>query len=76
MAKTLDGALIRIKGTTVITNVRYCTDANGHMEVVTDMYPGVEDFVTDDNPYGDCFGLDKIELRRPNGDWYTPTFKY
>ena len=79
MSKSLDGKTIRIKGTTVTTTVRYCTDADGYLTVVTEMndltHPEAKQFVTEVNPYGDMCPLDMIELRHPNGGWYTPEFR-
>lgn len=84
MAKSLDGQTIRIKGSDVTTKVRYCTEENGQLCAVTEMsclhandnsYPGAAQFVSEDNPYADCFPLDQIELRKPDGTWYTPNFR-
>ena len=64
---SLDGKTIRIKGSDVVTKVRYCSiDDNGEARVVTEMsclhegdnsYPGAAQFVSEDNPYADFFKL-------------------
>ncbi len=64
MKKTLDGKQVRIKGTDKVLKVRFCTmDENLGPCVVTSFSGKVnEQFVTDDNPYGDLFPLDQIEV--------------
>ncbi len=85
MSKSLDGKTIRIKGTDVVTKVRYCSiDDNGEPRVVTEMscvndmdneWPEARQFVTEDNPYADFFKLDQIEVQKPDGTFYTPNFR-
>ena len=62
--RTLDGKQIRIKGSDVTLKVRFCTmDENLGPCVVTSFSGKVnEQFVTEDNPYGDLFPLDQIEV--------------
>ena len=83
--KTLDGRRIRIKGSDVVTRVRFCSrDDDGNSRVVTEMsclnssddsYPGARQFVSESNPYADFFLLDEIELQKGDGTWYSPEFK-
>lgn len=71
-SRSLDGKQIRIKGTDVTTKVRFCCYAdNLGACVVTEMscinfgdwkYPQARQFVTGDNPYGDLFPIDQIEV--------------
>lgn len=84
MSKSLDGKTIRIKGTDVTTKVRYCTDIGNGPRVVTELWyhpedpardPNIVELLTEDNTYGDEWPLDMIEIRKPDGTWYTPKFR-
>jgi hypothetical protein len=83
--RNLDNSTIRIKGTDVVTKVRFCSaDDDGVTRVVTEMscvhendsdYPGAAQFVCEDNPYADFFKLDQIEVSDGKGGWHSPNFK-
>lgn len=83
MSKSLDGQTVRIKGTDVVTTVRYCTNVSGRPQAVVDLFfhpkgevnPQIAPFINAENPYGDCYDLDQIELQRGDGTWYTPSFR-
>lgn len=78
--KTLDGKRVRIKGTDVVTKVRFCTkDDKLGLCVVVEVFgfpfgmgqDQAEKFITKDNPYGDLFPLDQIEVGTVKGGKFT-----
>ncbi len=80
--KTLDGKRVRIKGTDVVTKVRFCTrDEKLGLCVVVAIHTlalgedmkTAQQFVTADNPYGDLFPLDQIEVGTVKGGEFTAT---
>lgn len=69
--KTLDGKRVRIKGTDVVTKVRFCTqDEKLGLCAVVEVFglpfgmgqDQAKLFINPDNPYGDMFPLDQIEV--------------
>lgn len=73
--RSLDGKRVRIKGTDVVTKVRFCTrdEKLGLCVVVGLRHLNAAKFVTADNPYGDLFPLDQIEVGTVKSGKFTAT---